>query len=78
MNPVLSFASLMQGDKDGNNLDAGLTYAFESYNGGSQSASYQSLHLSSQSDDPRMRQVMPDGSDKMQFRGNSGWQVLNV
>ncbi|KAK1423737.1 hypothetical protein QVD17_19045 [Tagetes erecta] len=74
VNPDLSFASLMQGDKDGNNLDAGFTYAFESYNGESQSASYQSLHLSSQSDDPRMHQVMPDGSDKMQFRGNAGWQ----
>ncbi|MFS8015643.1 putative transcription factor CG1-CAMTA family [Helianthus anomalus] len=70
MNPDMSFVSLMQGDKDGNNLDAGLSYAFESYGTGSQPASYQSTL----SFDPNMGQVMPDGFDKMQLRGNAGWQ----
>ncbi|KAI3824465.1 hypothetical protein L1987_05925 [Smallanthus sonchifolius] len=73
VNPDMSFVSLMQGDKDGNNLDAGLTYDFESYSAGSQSASYQSAHLSTQSYDPSTRHL-PDGFDKMQFRGNAGWQ----
>ncbi|XP_076893545.1 calmodulin-binding transcription activator 3-like [Bidens hawaiensis] len=71
VNPDMSFISLMQGDKDGNNLDAGLLYPFESYNAGSESASYQST----QSYDTSTRQMMPDEFDKMQFRGSAGWQA---
>lgn len=97
-NPDMSFVSLMQGDKDENNLDAGLTYepqkhvdmpswdnSFETHTAGSQSASYQPTHLSTQPyntsilpgrGNEMLRQVMPDGYDKLQeFRGNSGWQL---
>ncbi|KAK9053415.1 hypothetical protein SSX86_030049 [Deinandra increscens subsp. villosa] len=74
--PDMSFVSLMQGEKDGNSLDIGLTYAFENYNAASQSASYQPTHLSAQSYDTNTHQVRLDGFDKMQeFRGNPGWQV---
>ncbi|KAK1439490.1 hypothetical protein QVD17_05309 [Tagetes erecta] len=74
--PDMSFFSLMQGDKDGNKLDIDLTYAFESYSAGSQSASYQPTHLSTQSYDTSMYQVRADGFDKMQeLRGNPGSQL---
>ncbi|KAD1449640.1 hypothetical protein E3N88_42811 [Mikania micrantha] len=65
-NPDMSFISLMQRDKDGNNLDIGLTYAFEGYDAGSQSSCYQPTHLSTQSYATSTRQVRPDGFDKMQ------------
>lgn len=75
-NPNMSFVSLMQGDKDANNLDAGLTYAFESYSAGSRPASYQQSNLSTHSYNTL---AMPDGFDKIQeFKGNPGWQVLLV
>lgn len=70
-NPDMSFVSLMQGDKDANNFDASLTYSFESYGAGSQSASYQPTQLSTQS--------YNTGFDKMQeLRGIPGWQVLMI
>ncbi|KAD7117535.1 hypothetical protein R6Q59_005849 [Mikania micrantha] len=70
-NSDMSFVSLMQGSKDGNNIDANLTYSFESFSAGSQSSR---TPLSTQSYDPSMRQVMPDGFDKFLFRENEGWQ----
>lgn len=75
-NPDMSFVSLMQGVKDGNNLDVGLQYAFEDYNAGSQSASYHSPNISTTSYDTIVRHTMPDEFDKFhEFRGNSGWQL---
>nr|XP_043638698.1 calmodulin-binding transcription activator 3 [Erigeron canadensis] len=66
-NPDMSFVSLMQGDKSANNIDVGYPYAFESYSAGSQSASYQPTHLSSES--------YNTGFDQAQeFKGSSGWQ----
>ncbi|XP_071701705.1 calmodulin-binding transcription activator 3-like [Rutidosis leptorrhynchoides] len=67
-NPDMSFITLMQGDKNANNIDGSLAYAFENYNAGIQPASYQPTHLSTQS--------YNTGFDKMQeFRGNPTWQL---
>ncbi|KAJ9564774.1 hypothetical protein OSB04_000740 [Centaurea solstitialis] len=74
-NPDMSFVSLMQGDKDENNFDAGLTYksqkhfdmpswdnSFETHTAGSQSAAYQPTHLSSQ---PYNTSILPSGGNEM-------------
>ncbi|XP_071696321.1 calmodulin-binding transcription activator 3-like isoform X2 [Rutidosis leptorrhynchoides] len=67
-NPDMSFVALMQGSKIANNLDADLTYAFESYRAGSQPVSYQPTNLSTQS--------YNTGFDRLHgFRGNPAWQI---
>ncbi|KAL7599423.1 calmodulin-binding transcription activator 3 [Lactuca sativa] len=88
VNPDMSFVSLMQGGKIDNNPDAGFTYKpqknLDMPAWDNDFEGYQSTHLSTQPYNPNIlthgnempRQIMPDGSNKMQeFRGNPGWQL---
>lgn len=88
VNPDMSFVSLMQGGKNDNNLDAGFTYkpqkSLDVPGWDNNFEGYQSTHLSTQPYNPNIlghgnempRQMMPDGSYKMQeSRGNPAWQL---